>query len=310
MKTTIEFLVYNASSASSNGAAAYVLDRNIYTSIWRIATKPLGWDIKDQTDSCLVKAAPDDPHLAEILILLKEAGWKPFYGEFVPLDLVDSRFWVRRLRHYEKSDRDHVAYLKIEHWGGREPTFTAARAEGGSFLAKVAGAKWGNRVGYARTARSPFFLNDDFKSALEAENLLGLNFLPVLWDHPEKAKGKFWQLSSSITMPRCLLPILNVPETQQPWTTYDDGGHFPQELVFRRSQVEAIEPFDVALTAPEEEIHCGPNSWPRTLVVSQRFRQVIKRLKLTTAELIPARLVADEWQRPLSDHDRLRTDGV
>ena len=309
MKTTIEFLVYNASSASPTGAAAYVLDRNIYTSIWRIATKPLGWDIKDQTNSCLVKAAPGDPQLAEILVLLNEAGWKPFYGEFVPLDLVDSRFWARRIRRYEKKDFDEAEYLTIHRWGGWDDVFQFDGIDNELFRGKVAGAKLNKRYGTTGTPRSPSFVNDELKCDLESAGLVGLTFLPVLWDRPEKAKGHFWQLSSSITMPRCLLPILDIPNSV-PFRDYDDGGHFPQELVFRRSQVEAIEPFDVALTAPEEQIHRGPNSWPRTLVVSQRFRQVIKKLKLTTAELIPARLVADDWQRPLSDHDRLRSECV
>lgn len=308
MRTTIEFFVDNAFPASPTGGAAYVSDRDIYTSIWRIATKPFGWDIKYQTDSCLVKAAPDEPHLAEILVLLKKAGWSPFYGEFVPHDLVSSRFWVRRLRHYEKSDRETAAYFSLGHWGGREHMFTGDGMDGELCRGKVAGAKWKKRVGYAWPGRLPRFVNDDFKNELVAENLLGLTFLPVLWDYPKKAKGNFWQISSDIAMPACLLPVINVPQTRQPWTTYDDGGHFPQELVFRQSEVKAIEPFDVALTSPEEAIHCGPNSWTRNVIVSQRFRQVLNKLKVTNAELVPVHFVSDDWQRPLSDHDRLRSE--
>ena len=270
------------------------------------------WGIKmvRQNDTLAANVPENDPHILEAFALLQEAGWEPFFGEFVPPRVKDSRFWVRRLRYYDKRDFDEPEYLTIHRWGNWHRIFEYDGVDGNLFKGKVAKAKWNSRYGITNNPRSPSFVNDELKGELEAAKLIGLTFLPVLWDQPEKAKGKFWQLTSNITMPRCLLPILNVPETQQPWTTYDDGGHFPQELVFRRSQVEAIEPFDVALTSPEEEIHCGPNSWTRTLVVSQRFRQVIKKLKLTTAELIPARLVADDWQRPLSDHDRLRMDGA
>lgn len=310
MNTELNFCVVNYARQSPVGGEAFVPDKSIYGALWHIAARYWG-KTGPQRDQILPHVSSGDPHIGEFFALLKEAGWEPFYGEFVPHHIIDSRFWVRRLRRFEKSDRENVGYLRLGHWGSWEPTFTAGRAEENSFRVNVAGAKWGNRVGHVRGVRSPFFLNDDFKSALEAENLLGLIFLPVLWDHPEKAKGKFWQISSHITMPPCLLPVLNMPEDRQPWTTYDDGGHSPQELVFRRSKVEAIEPFDVALTSPEEAIHCGPNSWTQNVIVSQRFRQALKKLKVTNADLVPIRLVSDDWQRPLSDHDRLlASDGV
>jgi len=40
--------------------------------------------------------------------------------------------------------------------------------------------------------------------------------------------------------------------------------------------------------------HCsgyGPDSWTRTLFVSQRCRQVMKMLKMATTEFVPVRLI-------------------
>ena len=308
MKVDCSFWIRNTPRKTLFGTEAYVTDCQLFDSLWKFANEHLG--VSERRDYIKIEVPEKTSQLPIFLGLLKEAGWKPFFGEFLPPELKDSRFEVRRFRHYEKIDREKAEYLTIHRWG---PWFAAIGYAGMNdevYVGKVSGTKWATRYGRIDNSRSPRFVSDQLKAELEAAKLVGLTFLPVLWDHPEKAKGKFWQVSSSITMPRCLLPILNVPDTPSPWTIYDDGGHFPQELVFRRSEVKAIEPFDVALTAPEEEIHCGPNSWPRTLVVSQRFRQIIKKLKLTTAELISARLVADDWQRPLSDHDRLRMDEV
>ena len=309
MKKTLHFYIVNSHRKSPIGLEAYVPNKQEFDAMWNVANGR--WLLPGpQRDDMGVKVPESDPHLPELFALLKEAGWEPFYGEFVPPNLKDSRFLVSRWRQYEKKERDTAQYLKIQNWGGWEPIFNANKVENNLYQGQVHGVKWGSRLGMARTRRSPYFVRYDLKQELEDAGLIGLAFLPVIWDRPAKTKDKFWQISSSIAMPHCLLPILNLPEDRQPWTNYDDAGQFPQELVFRRSEVKAIEPFDVALTSPEEAIHRGPNSWTRNVVVSQRCRQVFKKLKLTSAELVPARLVSDDWQRPLSDHDRLRIDGL
>ena len=310
MTTEFYFSLINKKRTSPIPGPAYVVENDTYSAIWNLAVTFWGLKMQRQTDSFVPKVPEGEPHLSHAFTLLKEVGWTPFFGEFTPPTCKDSRFRVRRLRYYEKRDFDEPEYLTIHRWGNWYRIFAYDGVKDGLYKGKVAKAKWSSRYGITDSARSPSFVNDELKNDLEAAKLVGLEFLPVLWDQPATAKGKFWQISSSIVMPPCLLPILEVPEDRKPWTTYDDGGHFPQELVFRRSEVKTIEPFDVALTSPDEEIHCGPNSWPRTIVVSQRFRHVIKKLKLTTAELIPARLVSDDWQRPLSDHDQLRIDGL
>ena len=80
---------------------------------------------------------------------------------------------------------------------------------------------------------------------------------------------------------------MTIPDNP-PLVVYDDGGRYPQELVFEELAVKQIEPFDVAIS--REDVICRPNSWCRKLVVSQRFRKVAREHRMTTVDLAPVRL--------------------
>ncbi len=268
---------------------AYVPDSKIYGAIQDIAFEYLSARLP-RRPYLQIQALEQDPHLARILDLLTEAGWKPHFGEDLPQGLAHNHFWVRRFRHYERGDRDKCGYLHVHGWSKGEALFEFDSVRDGLYCGKVKGVKWKGR--YGRTSlhchSSPFFVNGDFKKELEAENLQGLAFKPVLFDKPEKARGEFWQMTSTVTMPPCLLTVLTIPSTPHALLCYDDGGHFPQELVFEESAVRKIEPFDVALT--RENICPLPNAWPYEIIVSQRFRQVCLKLKMSSVDLVPVRL--------------------
>ncbi len=70
---------------------------------------------------------------------------------------------------------------------------------------------------------SPPFVRDDLRQELLDTGLVGLEFLPLRWDQPEKAKAVFWQMSSHVTMPPCLLPRVPI-SAFEPILYYDDGG--------------------------------------------------------------------------------------
>ncbi len=63
-----------------------------------------------------------------------------------------------------------------------------------------------------------------------------------------------------------------------------------------------MEPFDAAVTAEDVLGHHG--AWNRVLIVSQRFRATCRALKLKGVTFAPVRLMSDDWQRSLTDHDR------
>lgn len=268
---------------------AFVADDSIYRAIQDIAFEHLN-SSPPRRSHLHIQALDGDIHLQKILELLKTAGWCPYFGEDVPEELRSTHFWVRRFRHYEKGDRDKCDYLHVHRWTMSEALFDFDSVRDGLYCGKVKFAKWKARYGLTslHCHSSPYFVNGELKLALEAENLKGLAFKPVLFDKPEKARGEFWQMTSTATMPPCLLPVLTIPSTPHPVLMYDDDGHFPQELVFEESAVRKIEPFDVALT--RENICPLPNAWPYEFIVSQRFRQVAQKLKMSSVDLVPVRL--------------------
>jgi hypothetical protein len=241
-----------------------------------------------------------DPGLEKVFAKLADAGWKPFFGQDVPIELTPGYLHVWRERTYSESDLNAAKYLSVVEWGNDDRAFFLSALENGTYVAEVTEAKWKWRLGRIGVLYSPPFVRDDLRQELLDAGLEGLEFLPLRWDQPKKVKAVFWQMSSHVTMPPCLLSLVRI--TSFNYLFYDDGGHHPQELVFREAQVAAMEPFDAALTA--EDVFGVSNSWNRKLVVSQRFRTVCRELKLKNVTFAPVRLVSDDWQRPLTDHDR------
>ena len=308
MRIDISCSVQKGERTSPLGHTAYISDPELYSALSKLAVEHLGMSLPER-DYIYVNTPQSNPYLPEFFALLDKAGWRPFYGHFVPEELKESRFYVYRRRWYEQNDLDKPEYLTIENWGSCFGVFDCIEIRDGLYVGNVRKTKWKSRIGKIKNyashfGRSPQFVNDELRRDLEAAGLIGITFLPVLWDRPEKAKGQFWQLSSTITIPRCLLPILDVPNNGVPFRCYDDGGRVFHELVFRRSEVMAMPPFDVALTSKEEDIRCGPDTWRQTVVISQRCRKIFNKLKLTSASLSAVRLEADDWKQTDSDHQK------
>jgi hypothetical protein len=288
MKIEIKFTVIHRERRPNEfSIEAFVSDDRIYRAIQDIGHDRLNAMLPRDSD-ITIYAFEGDPSLEQIFQLLGEAGWKPHFGETLPRELMPTHFWVRRFRRYEKGYRDNCTYLSVRSWSDGDPIFDFDSVRDGLYCGKVAGAKWKTRYGQTYDCgASPYFINGELKRELEAENLIGIDFKPVLFDKPEKVRGEFWQVTSNIIMPPCLLPVITIPDNP-PLVVYDDGGHYPQELVFEAAAVKEIEPFDVAIT--REDVVCRPNSWCRKLVVSQRFRKVAREHRMTTVDLVPVRL--------------------
>ncbi|MDH4476732.1 MAG: hypothetical protein QE274_09660 [Verrucomicrobiaceae bacterium] len=236
----------------------------------------------------------DDPRLHQAVEMLRQAGWEPYLGEGFDNALMDTHYLVRRIRRYDRKDYQRAEYFHIRRWSDMTHVFNYEGMRDGLIIGKVAKAKWKTR--YGNTLKLPFYprlVNGDLKEALEAAGLRGLTFLPVLFDHPEKAKGSFWVVSSSRFMPPCQLPMYHSVVTGGfDVRRYDDGGHQPQELVFSRQEVEVIKPFDAALTSPEEKRYAEEEPWERPLIVSAHCRKVmLTQLRMTTVDFVPVRLV-------------------
>lgn len=278
------------------GAGAYVPNLNAYSRLWKFACQHFGVTGEEREEVSL-SIEERHPFLPDFLSMLAEAGWTPLYAEFVPAVIKHTHFQVLRIRKFEKRDLENAEYLSVFGWSDMTCVFRFHdMAPDGQVIGKVARAKWKTRYGLTQqfkafhgdiqyASRSPYFVNDELKRDLEAAELRGLVFRPVVFDHPEKAKGEFWQVDSSIIMPPCRLPVVAIPDS--PGTRYDDKGHRPAQLVFRQDEVRELEPFDVALTHPAEIITNGQNSWTREIIVSQRCRRIFNKLKMGTVTLVP-----------------------
>ena len=69
---------------------------------------------------------------------------------------------------------------------------------------------------------------------------------------------------------------------------FDDKGHHP-ELTYNKDEVEKLGAFDIAMTAERTGINKPCSS--RYLVVSQRFREVLRELKVPAVYYTPVRLI-------------------
>lgn len=68
-----------------------------------------------------------------------------------------------------------------------------------------------------------------------------------------------------------------------------DGGYRPPEMTFRRGEVEALGQFDVALT--REVVGSFPRWYRPEVIVTQRFRQVLRKMKNADVGFNPVHLV-------------------
>lgn len=302
MVTTLSFAINNWKPERNSRGFCFVTDKAQYSAICdAINSAGRGrWRISQSDIHIGITVPEGDPGLEKVFAKLADAGWKPFFGQDVPIELTPGYLHVWRERTYSESDLNAAKYLSVVEWGNDDRAFFLSALENGTYVAEVTEAKWKWRLGRIGVLYSPPFVRDDLRQELLDAGLEGLEFLPLRWDQPKKVKAVFWQMSSHVTMPPCLLSLVRI--TSFNYLFYDDGGHHPQELVFREAQVAAMEPFDAALTA--EDVFGVSNSWNRKLVVSQRFRTVCRELKLKNVTFAPVRLVSDDWQRPLTDHDR------
>ncbi len=290
MKVEVNFtVVHRAFPVGYVTYQAFVTDERVFSAIQDIAFNHLNAPTHHPHDIA-ISAPVDDPNVEKIFALLASVGWTPYLGEHVPVEMRATHFWVRRIRRYAKGDKDKCDYLRLSRWGLGEDLFDFDSIRDGLYCANVKGARWKARYGFGYNQHIPsaYFVNGEFKQVLEVENLRGLAFKPVLFDKPEKARGEFWQMTSTVIMPPCLLPVLTLPGTPRPVQCYDDAGQSPLELVYAESAVRQIEPFDIALTC--DYLCDQPDAWAHLFVVSQRFRHLAHKLRLSTVDFAPVRL--------------------
>jgi hypothetical protein len=243
-----------------------------------------------------VSEPEDSPRLARLLIEIRNRfGLEPSPTSAIPESLRGRFFGVRKERKYTISELDQCELLYL-HSGIRS---IANHCDGDhlqvsqeTYVAESGTTNKRCRFG----SLSPFralAVSGDLKKELEDECLAKIYFEPVV------NGDDIWKLSSEMVLPRCKLPLvggdglpiddINTWSRNAGWRWFDDHGYDPQELVYDRRDIESLGPFDIAVTS--ERTGITESRAVRWCVVSQRFRSLLKSLKVSQATYAPVRLV-------------------
>ena len=135
-------------------------------------------------------------------------------------------------------------------------------------------------------------MNNWLKEELTKRNLRGFAVREIEILNRKPQHQAIWEPWSTVTMPRCCLPLYDDwgepcgPElTKNRGCHYECGPYMSEEKVFLRSEVEALGEFDIAVC--QEHVGMGNNDRFPPIVVSQRFRQVLKELKVSGVAYAP-----------------------
>lgn len=262
----------------------------------------------------------EHPKLPEVLRIIRdETGRIPIPHRIMRHNGENMKyFYVRVFREYEERDVRDLPYVvvhcKRRIGDSRDPLQT----DDEQYLAKANNrlkAHWkygslGFHTAYAMSRR--------LKELLEQEPMRG--FLPhlVLFDKPEKAAKELWQPWSEVVMPPCLLPLVDnlgepttsdgladpIEYTDRPrypgrGVHYEGGPYIPEELCYSATEVAALGEFDVAIA--RERVGNFKRGAFRPLIISQRFRKVLKQEKLSGMQYNPVRLCNKGdplWENP------------
>lgn len=135
---------------------------------------------------------------------------------------------------------------------------------------------------------------EPLRSGLLAANLAGLNLTPVIFVGGGKVKKPLWALKSHVILPDTLNPIQNgqgdIVASNKGWERFesrhlDDAGRDPPTLRYRRTEVETLKPFDIAMTSAR--FGNGREIAYRWCIVSQKFHAELKRLKVPALNYVP-----------------------
>lgn len=225
-------------------------------------------------------------------------------------------FYVRVFREYEEKDVRHLPYVVVH-----------CRREIGDFLDQTQDERYVAEANSRLKACSEYgslrfhpayAMSTKLKELLERERMKGFHPRPVLFDKPDKVAKELWQPWSDVVMPRCLLPLVdNVGEpttldtladpteyTDRPrdpgrGVHYEGGPYIPEELCYGRAEVLQLGEFDIAIA--RERVGNFKRGAFRPLIISQRFRQVLKKEKLPGMQYNPIKLLKKGerlWENP------------
>ncbi len=209
-----------------------------------------------------------NPGLSPLFRLLNKVNLRPdFWSEGKGFD-------VRITRQYSKEDLDKAELLYLPLSIG--PLCDYVGRNGERWICQTGNFGFDSGLGWQQSYGSinqmNYFVSEEIRAKIEGMGLEGLKFTPLEWDNPQEAKRQYWEITSDRTMP----PAEQAIETKDRKTFYVDGCYEPEEVVFDNQKVNAMQPFDFALSHEKvgwlEDEYRGN----RLVIVSQKARWALE----------------------------------
>ena len=208
-------------------------------------------------------------------------------------------FSIRKVRDFTKKQIQDASYLWLYAKRFHIGTWTDRTDEEYSrgIYAVDNDASQGTKVQFGFLSPFPAIGVDQcLREELERRAPIGLQFKPVTVRRKSGTPRKpIWNLTSSIVLPRTKTRFINKhghdKEPFDDWSDrwesayfYDDG-YQPPVLEYSQEQLSSVGAFDVAVTA--ERVGGGPKISFPSVIVSQRFREILAELKIPGVGYIP-----------------------
>lgn len=186
------------------------------------------------------------------------------------------------MRNYVDSDFTASEFLVLRYQRKLKGIDGPQRDDTGRLLVLASDAKPNLKFG-STYPDNLIIVSDTVRQFLEKEQLIGLRFLPVAIKSKSSVAAPElpWELDSTVTLPKIANTHKLIHHGPQPFegdysrlVLINDSPFFGAELHYRRSDLDAIGPFDLANTLEKYR-----TSHP--LVISQRFYQHCKKNKIS-----------------------------
>lgn len=241
-----------------------------------------------------VSEPADSPKIQQVREILNSTGLSEFdEGTRIPTDRAHTQYAFSYIRKFNKAEIEGAQYLRMNISGLGYIASRADTTEDGYVLRVDNKQKNSIAIGWLDVIITPY-ASDAGRAELEEYGFWGLEFRPAIFDKPEKVTKPLWMMTSSITLPPCLLPIetrsfenrhSGVQDEERGW---DDRGRVQAVLRYDKAEIANLGDFDFAKT--REQIGGSKNHYRHNYVVSQRFRKAILDGKHRWIDFVPVEI--------------------
>lgn len=236
----------------------------------------------------------NDPRLTKLYATIwNRYGIKPSPSFVVPVADRHLFFGVKRKLTWSRKEIDacELLWLRSTQLIAKHASRTQEQLEHEDYVAELdsrqrSAVQFGSLMPFTALA-----VAEPLHSELLGAGLVGLN-LPEVRFVPENRKAikLLWALKSTVTLPRALNLLQGengnaVEPNTEWWCWWDDGGRDPVVLRYPRAVVAGLKSFDIAMTL--ERVGQTEQGAYRQCIVTQRFREVMTKLKVKGVDYAP-----------------------